>query len=94
MSKEINLLDIVMKLNGSIEAVGTTHIDGERYDNLQELCMLSEDIIYLIGKEATNINKPQSSVHNSGERSLLHLKDIKSMIDEVLEDLEMEDSNE
>ena len=35
MSKKINLLDIVMKLNGDIEAVGETHIDGERYDNLK-----------------------------------------------------------
>lgn len=94
MSKEINLLDVVMKLNGSIEAVGATHIDGERYVNLQELCMLSENIIYLIRKEATNVNKPQSSVDNSGKRSLLHLKDIKNMIDEVLGDLEMDNSNE
>lgn len=52
--------EIVMKLIGQIKPVGMSHVDGERLDNLKELCSLVEALnaqIYNVANDHLHNNE-------------------------------------
>lgn len=44
MKKEV-ILEVVKKLVGEIDPVGSTHVDDIRFKNLETMCELVEDLI-------------------------------------------------
>ena len=46
--------EIIMKLVSQIQPVGMSHVDGERLDNLKELCSLVEELNTKIYNVASN----------------------------------------
>lgn len=46
--------DIVKKLIGNIHPHGASHIDGDRLENLKEMCALVGDLVYEINFVARN----------------------------------------
>lgn len=43
--KAFELTEIIEKLIGEVEPVGSTHIDDERFENLKELCELTNTLV-------------------------------------------------
>ena len=84
----LNKLEIVQKLVGNYETIGDANIDPNRLKNLEELCMLTEELVEIIANEAYKIKRYECSVHSSGDVSINYLKYIKEQVDDVLDDLE------
>lgn len=58
--------EVVKKLVGPIGPVGATHVDGERFDNLQVMTELADKIITAIDDVACVKNAPEHSVNKAG----------------------------
>lgn len=84
----LNKLEIVQKLVGNYETIGDASIDPNRLKNLEELCMLTEELVEIIANEAYKIKRYEYSVHSSGDVSINYLKYIKEQVDDVLDDLD------
>ena len=84
--KQMSIRDIVFKLVGDISSIGSTHVDKERYENLKVFCGLLEDMVWELGKESQKTKRYEHSMIQSGNLSKLALKDLKSMIEEFLEE--------
>ena len=73
----MELKDIVMKMIGNVEPIGSTDVDEERFENLKQLCDLTEKLIYEIEKVAVN-NKdmPEYSMSKTSKYAMntLHNK--------------------
>ncbi len=41
----MDIYEVVMKLAGQVEPVGETHTDDKRYENLQQLTALTEQLL-------------------------------------------------
>ena len=84
----LNKLEIVHKLVGNYETIGDASIDPNRLKKLEELCMLTEELVEIIANEAYKVKRYEDSVHSSGDVSINYLKYIKEQVDDVLDDLE------
>lgn len=84
----LNKLEIVCKLVGNYETIGDASIDPDRVKNLEELCMLTGELVEIIADEAYKIKRYEGSVQSSGDVSINCLKYIKEQVDDVLDDLE------
>ena len=80
---EQDILTIVNKLVGSIEPVGSSHIDKERYENLVIMSNLIEDLCYQMLQLASKEKQGYASVDKAIERARLGLLDFKRMIGDV-----------
>lgn len=84
----LNKLEIVRKLVGNYETIGDASIDPDRVKNLEELCMLTGELVEIIADEAYKIKRYEGSVQSCGDVSINCLKYIKEQVDDVLDDLE------
>lgn len=78
---EMDVIDIVMKLNGPVTAVGESHTDKQRKDNLVELCDLADKILYEINQAAGAADRAESSMKDIGEYARNFLKDVHGAYD-------------
>lgn len=79
--------EIIDRLIGDINSVGSSHIDCERYENLKEYCGLVYDMVNEICFEARKSKRFEYSMKKSGIKSIECLKNIRQMIDECLDDV-------
>ena len=68
---------IVKKLVGSIDPVGETNIDEERFRNLKEMCALVEGLIGEIYRVTTYADRAEGSMRRAGKYAQVFLNDIK-----------------
>ena len=85
------LADIILRLNGNVDPIGDSAVDGRRYDDLVRLlgaldALLSE--IYFVSKNADHY---EFSRKIAGETAVDWLKDKKEWIEEVLNEREVRD---
>lgn len=79
--------EIIDRLIGDINSVGSSHVDCFRYENLEEYCELVYDMVNEICFEARKSKRFEYSMKKSGIKSIECLKNIRQMIDECLDDL-------
>ena len=72
----MELLDVVMKLNGPINAVGESHTDKKRKENLVNLCNLVEALLFEISKATSTANRVESSMKDIGGYAKGFLKEV------------------
>jgi hypothetical protein len=77
----MELKDVVMKLIGNIEPVGSTDIDEKRFENLVQLCDLTEELIFEIEKVATdNKDRPEYSMKKAGEYASMYREKYRNVL--------------
>lgn len=81
------LYEFVKRIIGSIEAVGSHHIDKERHKNLVQQCSLVDDLIQEIIEEAENIKSYECSKRENGKYAFDYLCDLKEDLENVMERL-------
>ena len=79
--------EIIDRLIGDINSVGSSHVDCFRYENLEEYCELVYDMVNEICFEARKLKRTEYSMKKSGIKSVECLKNIRQMIDECLNDI-------
>lgn len=77
--------DVVMKLVGSVRATGCHATDEIRYENLQVLSMLAEDVIFELIQTSKTKDDDRISLKKIGTYAEKTLLDIYDMIEEVKE---------
>jgi uncharacterized protein YaaR (DUF327 family) len=65
----MELIEMVNRLVGKINAVGSSHIDEERYENLKEYCNLFYEMFLMIANESENKNRVEYSMSKSGDKA-------------------------
>ena len=68
---------IVKKLVGSIDPVGETNTDEERFGNLKEMCALVEDLLGEISRVTAYADRAEGSMRRAGKYAQVFLNDIK-----------------
>lgn len=81
------LADIILRLNGNVDPIGDSAVDGHRYNDLVRLlgamdALLSE--IYFVSKNADHY---EYSRKRAGEAAVDWLKDKKEWIEEILSEV-------
>lgn len=79
--------EIIDRLIGDINSVGSSHVDCSRYENLEEYCELVYDMVNEICFEARKSKRYEYSMKKSGLKSIECLKNIRQMIDKCLGDV-------
>jgi len=75
--QKINIYEVVKKLNGSINPVGATQIDDERFENLKIMCSLIANLLADVSHVALyNKDRHEYSMKKSGEYADEFLKNI------------------
>mgnify|MGYP006424426257 CR=1 FL=1 len=74
---DMSLYDIVKKLNGKIDLVGSSHIDKERFKNLENMCELVNELLVDINRVAADKENHQHSVQKAGCYAAGFLKELK-----------------
>ena len=87
MMNKYTLYEFVKRIIGSIEAIGSCHIDNERYENLVQQCSLVDDLLQDIIDEARNIKRYEGSVKRNGKFAFDYLCDLKEDLENSLERL-------
>lgn len=80
-------IEIINKLIGDINSVGSSQVDCFRYENLEEYCELVYDMVNEICFEARKSKRIEYSMKKNGLKSIECLKNIRQMIDECLGDV-------
>lgn len=76
----MELKDVVMKLIGNIEPVGSTDIDIKRFENLVQLCALTKELIFEIEKVAIdNKDRPEFSMKKAGEYASMKREEYRNV---------------
>ena len=64
----MTLYEVVMKLIGEVDPVGSTEIDNSRYANLKELTLLVDKLVFDIDRIASgNKDRQEFSMRRAGE---------------------------
>jgi hypothetical protein len=64
----MNYTEIVNKLIGDINPVGSSHVDSERLENLKRMCTLVNELVAQIDEVATeNHHRNEFSMKSAGE---------------------------
>lgn len=63
----MELKDIVLKLIGEVKPVGESNEDEKRFENLKNLCSLTDDLLTVIDKIVMCKDDYRSSVKEAGE---------------------------
>lgn len=84
---EYVVIPIVEKLVGNIHAVGSCEIDKERYENLKNLYGILFKLTDKVCDEAYKYNSYMGSVSASGKKAIEILKNLKTLIDDTLQDV-------
>ena len=84
---EYVVIPIVEKLVGSIHAIGSCEIDKERYENLKNLYGIIFELTDKVCHEAYKYNSYMGSVSASGKKAIEILKNLKTLIDDTLQEV-------
>ena len=79
----MEMIDVVMKLNGPVVAVGESDTDERRKENLIELCDLADKILYEINRAATTKDRVESSMKDIGEYADNFLKQVDQAYEQI-----------
>lgn len=86
--------EIIEKLLGGIQPVGATHIDTERYENLNNYEILIEQLVFKYARLIENIDRYEHSMKIVGERTLKFIKFLHSELGYYIRTLGKEKENE
>ena len=89
--KQYTKLDIVKKIVGEISSIGSSDVDEERLENLEEFAWIINEYVDLLLTEAQKIKRPQASMQKSGRKALGIIHDIYWDVRNILELLEVEE---
>ena len=89
--KQYTKLDIIEKIVGEISSIGSSHVDEERLENLEEFEWIINEYVDLLLTEAQKIHKPQASMQRSGRKALDIIQGLYWDILNILELLEVEE---
>lgn len=76
---EINYYEVVKKLIGPIQPVGESHTDNIRYENLQELTGLIDDLLGDISRVRHNKSRVEYSMKRAGEYCNQYLEELRQI---------------
>lgn len=85
MKAEI-VIEVIEKLIGYVQSVGSCHIDNERYENLKELKQVMYYFTDILIEESYGADSYMGSVARSGKYARKTLVNLKEKIDEALEE--------
>jgi len=83
---QYSITDVIKIVIGQIEPIGETYADEKRYNNLQQMEVLIENLIAEVGKTSLERDRYESSVKKIGEEATKFLKKINYSISGYLED--------
>lgn len=86
--KAETVIEVVEKLIGEVDAVGSTHIDEERFENLKvmiDVCNALLDDIYIASKTK---DYPQYSMQQIGCHAYGFIRDLAEWCNEVIGETE------
>ena len=89
--KQYTKLDVVKKIVGEISSIGSSDVDEERLENLEEFAWIINEYVDLLLTEAQKIKRPQASMQKSGRKALDIIQDIYWDVRNILELLEVEE---
>lgn len=72
----MEVYEVVKKLIGEIDPVGSSHVDEKRYDNLTAMITLAGEILGDISYVARSENDSEHSVSKAGKRARAFLSEI------------------
>ena len=75
--KEMDLFEIVMKLNGCVQPVGETHSDSARFENLERLCELTERLMVEIRQVSHCAERHEASMAAAGKAAQNFIRNIE-----------------
>lgn len=78
----MNVYDVATKLIGSIEPVGETYTDNERYANLKEMCNMVDLLVSDIEAIAMNKGRYEYSMKRAGIYADQFLKRLREQEDD------------
>lgn len=81
--KAETIIEVVDKLIGEVDAVGSTHIDDERFENLKVMEDLVDAMIVHINYASKTKDYPQYSMAEIGENAFNYLKDLAGFLTEI-----------
>ena len=73
----MDIYDVVKKLTGEIVPVGSTHIDDQRFDNLELTIGLVDRLLSDIDTVAQQKTRVEASIKKAGERASKFFNDMK-----------------
>jgi hypothetical protein len=73
----MEVIDVVRKLIGPIDPYAESAIDAKRFENLKEMCLLANKILFDINQVANHSESGFASVKKAGEYAQKFLNDIK-----------------
>lgn len=68
--------DVIKKLIGPIQPVGSTHVDAERYRNLEETISVVDRLLSDIDRIATKKKAPEHSIKRAANRASKFFDDL------------------
>ena len=77
---KIELEDMILKLIGSINPIGETNTDNERYENLKEMTELIDSLLGYVAEVYQNKDRHEYSMKRAGEHVEDFFKDIKDWL--------------
>ena len=63
----MEVVDVIRKLIGQVEPIGSSHIDEDRYKNLIVLCEVVDELLGDISSVRQNKNRVEYSMNRSGK---------------------------
>ena len=82
----MNLNEIIMKLNGPVCPVGSSHTDKQRHENLKALCKTVDELIFEIHSASEGRDRVEASISKSGKYANNFLCDLRDSIPEDEQD--------
>ncbi len=85
------IIDVLDRLVGNIHAIGLSHVDNERYENLLNMEEVAYYIIDELLKELSNVERYEASMNISGKKAFTILENIRDDLNDYLDDYEIEE---
>lgn len=85
LTKE-EIIKINSTLIGNISAIGSTHVDDDRFENLETQIHVVDKLLYDIMEESNKHDRVEYSVSRSGMRARKFLKQIYNGLSEYVEE--------
>lgn len=82
----MDIFEIVMKLNGSITPVGDSHVDSVRYENLERLMSIHDNISHEIASIITQRHRHEASVKKAGTTAFNYFYEVRDLANEIIDE--------
>lgn len=73
----MELFEIVMKLVGPVQPVGSTEEDAARLSNMKALTELTDRLLSEIAHAALSATRPEASMRKIGQHAIDFMRDVK-----------------